>query len=196
MHAVKEFDPYKDVKLISYAVWWIRGYIQEFLMRQYSMVRIGTTQNQRKLFYQLRKQQDELERMGFEAGIKQLSGRLNIPEKEIINMSQRLGGRDVSLSYSINEDGSSTLLDVQTDETAEGADTMLGQLEELSSLHENLDAIRPELNEKEIYVLDNRLLADPPKTLQEIGNKWGVTREAVRQLEARLIKKIRQQMLD
>ena len=131
MHAVKEFNPYKGTRLITYAVWWIRGYIQEYLMRQYSMVRIGTTATQKKLFYQLQREKEKLERMGLEAGIKQLSGKLGVSEEDVQNMQQRLSGRDVSLDQPISEDGSGRLIDFQT-ETAPGAlDDELGIREQL-----------------------------------------------------------------
>ena len=197
MHAVKEFNPYKDVRLITYAVWWIRGYIQEFLMRQYSMVRIGTTQNQRKLFYQLQKQKDLLERMGQEAGIKQLSGKLGISEKEVMDMSQRMSGRDVSLDQPLGDDGGSgTLIDLQPGQYEAAPDDELGHNQELTLLTENIDELRPDLNERESFLLDNRLLSEEPMTLQDIGNKYGITREAVRQMEARLIKKIKERIAD
>ena len=190
MHAVKEFNPYKGVRLITYAVWWIRGYIQEYLMRQYSLVRIGTTQAQRKLFYQLQKEHRKLASMGFEPNVAQISGRLGIPEKEVSAMQVRLSGRDISLDQPF-DDESKSLLDFQEDTSLESIDDQLGHMEELARLKEKLEQIKDSLNEKEEYILMERLLADDPLTLQEIGNKYGITREAVRQLETRLIGKIR-----
>lgn len=200
MHAVKEFNPTKGVRLISYAVWWIRGYIQEYLMRQYSMVRIGTTQNQRKLFYQLQKHAAELERMGFREGVAQLSGRLGVSEGEVIDMSRRMMGRDVSLDQPLRTNdstSSSTLLDLQSGATGEdaGADEEIGRREELLLLEDRLADLRPQLSEKELILLDQRLLADDPLTLQEIGERYGTTREAVRQMEARLLQKIKNAMM-
>lgn len=196
MHGVREFNPYKGVRLITYAVWWIRGYIKEFLMKQYSLVRIGTTQNQRKLFYQLQKKRDELEKLGMESGIKQLSGSLEIPETEIIDMTNRMSGRDVSLDQPLGDNDSSTLIDLQSDQFQGLIDDDLGQLEEIELLKENIKKIRPSLSEKELYLLDHRLLADPPLTLQEVGDKYSVTREAIRQMESRLLKKIHKQMIE
>lgn len=194
MHAVKDFNPYKGVRLITYAVWWIRGYIQEYLMRQYSMVRIGTTANQRKLFYQLQKQKQELEKLGYRAGIAQLSGKLGIPEEEIETMHQRLTGRDVSLDAPVNaagSDGSSTLMDFQSEDFDDTLVEALGTAEEVELLRQKIEDIRPELNEREQELLDQRLLTDSPVTLQEIGEKHGVSREAVRQMEVRVMKKIK-----
>jgi len=195
MQAVKEFNPYKGVRLITYAVWWIRGQIQEHLMRHYSMVRIGTTATQRKLFYELQRQKDQLERMGFEAGIAQLSGRLGIPEDEVKAMGERVLRRDLSLNTPTNEDGNTTLIDLQADASEVMPDEAVGHAEELSILREQLDIIRPALNDRELFVLENRLLSDEPLTLQEIGDKYNMTREAARQLEGRVMDKIRKQMV-
>ncbi len=191
MHAVREYNPYKGVKLITYAVWWIRGYIQEYLMRQYSMVRIGTTQNQRKLFYRLQKEKNLLESMGRDTNYALLSSRLGVSEDEVETMTKRLSGRDVSLSQPLdNGDSTATLLDFE-ESLEPNAERLIGDAEELTVLKENLSLLRPRLNEKETYLLDERVLADDPLTLQEIGEHFGVTREAVRQLEVRLIGKIR-----
>ena len=191
MHAVREFNPYKDVRLITYAVWWIRGYIQEFLMRQYSMVRIGTTQTQRKLFYRLQKEKDRLDRMGEDpTNIPLLASSLGVDEEDVRQMSQRLSGRDVSLNQPLDSDSPTSLLDMEASNEPDVSER-LGHAEELEVLRENIEKIRGGLNEKELYILENRILADEPMTLQEIGEHYGVTREAVRQLEARLIGRIR-----
>ena len=191
MHAVREYNPYKGVKLITYAVWWIRGYIQEYLMRQYSMVRIGTTQNQRKLFYRLQKEKNLLESMGRDTNYALLSSRLGVSEDEVETMTKRLSGRDVSLSQPLdNGDSTATLLDFE-ESLEPNAERQIGDAEELNVLKDNLSILRPKLSKKETYLLDERILAEDPLTLQEIGEHYGVTREAVRQLEVRLIGKIR-----
>lgn len=196
MHAVREFNPYKGVRLITYAVWWIRGYIQEYLMRQYSMVRIGTTANQRKLFYQLQRQREELERMGANEAVAQISGRLGIAPEEVSAMQQRLSSRDVSLDKPLSDDQDTTLLAMQSSPDEEGVDERLGTLEEVRRLRQHLEELRPSLNEREQMILDERLLADEPLTLQEIGEKYKITREAVRQIEQRLMEKIRDQLIN
>lgn len=196
MHAVKEFNPYKGVRLITYAVWWIRGYIQEYLMRQYSMVRIGTTANQRKLFYQLQREREKLERMGLEHGIAQLSGRLGVSQEEVQEMHSRLSGRDVSLDAPVGEEGSSRLLDLQSEADPVRLDDLIGDKEQVQMLNEKLSELRPSLSEKEAFLLDSRLLSDEPLTLQEIGDKYGTTREAVRQMETRLLQKIKKAVTD
>jgi len=193
MHAVKEFNPYKGVRLITYAVWWIRGYIQEYLMRHHSIVRIGTTQNQRKLFYHLQREKNQLDQLGQEPSVKLLSSKLGIPEDDIRMMEERMSGRDVSLDAPVSEDGTTHRLDMEASGDI-AVDDDMAQREDLQILNKNIESLRPKLNQKEIYLLEQRLLADQPVTLQEIGEKWGVTREAVRQMESRLMKKIKDQM--
>ena len=190
MHAVKDFNPYKNVRLITYAVWWIRGYIQEYLMRQYSMVRIGTTQNQRKLFYRLQRERATLDSLGQEPNFALLSSRLGVPQDEVETMAKRLSGRDVSLSQPLDAGSTTTLLDLESNGDVR-VDDAIGHREELDVLRQNIDLIRGELTERETDILESRILSDEPQTLQEIGDKYGVTREAVRQLEARLIARIR-----
>lgn len=196
MHAVKEFNPYKGVRLISYAVWWIRGYIQEYMMRQYSMVRIGTTQSQRKLFYQLKKEREKLEQEGVIPTNEILSDRLGVAEKDIKLMTQRLSGRDVSLDQPIDSESDSRLMDFQTTEFEPGIDEQLGEMELLEKLLNNIEKVKPNLNERETYLLENRMLADQPLTLQEVGDHYGITREAVRQMETRLMNKIKDVFLE
>jgi RNA polymerase sigma-32 factor len=192
MHGVREFNPYKGVRLITYAVWWIRGYIQEYLMKQYSLVKIGTTQNQKKLFYQLQRQKAELDAMGKSPDIKMLSSRLGIPEDEVAMMAQRMSGRDVSLDRPVDDESGSSLMDFQKVDT-HSPDEDLAIKEELTHLTDAINELRPQLSEREKIILAERILADEPLTLQEIGEKYGITREAVRQMEARLMKKIKDQ---
>jgi RNA polymerase sigma-32 factor len=198
MHAVKEFNPYKGNRLITYAVWWIRGYIQEYLMRQFSMVRIGTTANQRKLFYQLQRQKQELEKMSSPENVAMLSHKLGIPEDEITEMAKRLSSRDVSLDKpSSSEDESATPLSalLRKEDGSLPLDERMALEEQLSLLMSAIDSLRKSLTEKELILLEERVLSDEPLTLQEIGDKYKITREAVRQTEARLMKKIKSAML-
>jgi RNA polymerase sigma-32 factor len=190
LHAVKEYNPYKGVRLISYAVWWIRGYIQEYLMKQYSLVKIGTTQTQKKLFYRLQKEKENLEQLTESGNLKDLSRELGIEEKNIKSMAERLSGRDLSLSVALDEDSGASFLDLQR---AEGLppDELISKKEELKLLREKVEQIKSQLNPKELLLLEERLLADEPATLQEIADRFGITREAVRQNEARLVTKIR-----
>ncbi|MFZ3230822.1 MAG: RNA polymerase factor sigma-32 [Pseudobdellovibrio sp.] len=198
MHAVKEYNPYKGARLITYAVWWIRGYIQEYLMRQFSMVRIGTTANQRKLFYQLQRQKQELEKMTSPENIAQLSHKLGIPEDEITEMAKRLSSRDVSLdkpTYSENDNSTPLSFLLKKEDGSLPLDEQLAFEEQITNLMKAVDSIRASLTEKETILLEERILSDEPLTLQEIGDKYKISREAVRQTEARLMKKIKSAML-
>lgn len=193
MHAVREFDPNKGTRLITYAVWWIRGYIQEYLMKQYSLVKIGTTHAQKKLFYQLQKEKEALDAMGFSPTLQLLSSRLGVSEQDVETMSQRMSGRDVSLDAPLDEDSGFSLKDLRAG-VSESPDEALSKDELLGHLKEKIEKIRPSLSTKEQIILDERLLSDDPLTLQEIGEKYSITREAVRQIEAKLIGKLRAQM--
>lgn len=198
MHAVKEFNPYKGNRLITYAVWWIRGYIQEYLMRQFSLVRIGTTANQRKLFYQLQRQKQELEKMSSPENVALLSHKLGIPEDEITEMAKRLSSRDVSLDKpSNNDDDTATPLStlLKKEDGSLPLDEQMALDEQLSILMSAVEGLKGSLSDKERILLEERVLSEEPLTLQEIGDKYGITREAVRQTEARLMKKIKEAML-
>ena len=190
MHAVKEFNPYKGVRLITYAVWWIRGYIQEYLMKQYSMVKIGTTSNQRKLFYKLEKEKQKLDREGLDPTVKLLSARLGVQEEDVKLMEQRMRGRDISLDTPLDSSGTTKLLDFENNRE-DLPDELVNHLQQVEKLRRGIQELRPRLNEREAYILEMRILSDEPEKLQEIGKKWGVTREAVRQMEARVIQKIK-----
>lgn len=200
MHAVKEYNPDKGARLITYAVWWIRGYIQEYLMRQFSMVRIGTTANQRKLFYQLQRQKNELEKMSSPENIAQLSHKLGIPKEEVEEMAKRVSGRDVSLDKTSDDDSGSGTLSLgsllKKEDGSLPLDEQLALAEELKHLKDAIESIKDTLTEKEKIILDERVLNDEPLTLQEIGEKYHITREAVRQNEARLINKIKTALAD
>lgn len=194
MQAVHEYNPYKGARLITYAVWWIKGYIQDYLMKQHSMVKIGTTHNQRKLYYNLKKEKAEIDRLGMEPTVKLLSDRLGVPEKDVRLMEKRLSGRDLSLDQPVGEDGDSTFLDFESTEDTDVSEQLV-EKEAVAHLHQVLDRLKEEISEKEMYILEHRLLNDEPKTLQEIGDEWEVTREAVRQMESRLMKKIKKEMI-
>ncbi|MDE0518881.1 MAG: sigma-70 family RNA polymerase sigma factor [Bdellovibrionales bacterium] len=197
LHAIKEFNPYKEVRLITYAVWWIRGYIQEYLLRQYSLVRIGTSAKQRKLFYLLRKQQEQLNQaLPYKSDTQQLLTHSGFKEKEVQDMRQRLDARDLSLDQPLSENSTSTLLDIQPQVEEESMEDNLSFFQEEEMMLKSIKNIRPQLNTKELFILDKRLLSNHPLTLQEIGKKFSVTREAIRQVESRLIKKIKDQMVD
>ena len=191
MHAVKAFDPHKGTRLITYAVWWIRGYIREYLMKNYSQIKIGTTTTQRKLFYKLKSEIQKLESQGIEGDVKLLSQKLGASPKEITDMKQRLTNKDISLDMPLNDDPTCRLVDLQTYDS-QNIDEKIAAKEESTIVRKNIDKLKNTLNEKEIYIIENRLLTDTPKTLQEIGNKFNITRERTRQIEKKLLGKIKE----
>jgi len=197
MHAVREFNPYKGVRLITYAVWWIRGYIQEYLMKNYSQVRIGTTQAQKKLFYHLNKEKAKLDALGYAPDVKLLSSRLGVTEDEVREMEKRMSGRDLSIDAPQgDEDGGRRWIENQADLSTVGADDSLADSEEKEIFYREIEKIVGQLNEKEKYLLQNRVLGDPPLTLQEVGDHFKITRERARQLEERLLEKIKEHFKD
>lgn len=191
LQAIKQFNPYKNVRLITYAVWWIRGYIQEYLMRQHSLVRIGTTAKQRKLFYLLRKQQEQLRQLPNLNNKKKFLTYTGFHKKELQTMQQRLNARDISLDQPVSLDNSSRLIDLQQNKDDLSQEEALNLFQEKTIIKQILIKLRATLNDKELFVLDNRLLSDSPLTLQKIGQKYSVTREYIRQIERQLIQKIK-----
>lgn len=194
MQAVKKYDPSRGVKLSSYAAWWIRAYILRYIMDNWKMVKIGTTEAQRKLFFKLRQEQQRLLSEGFEATPKLLAERLNVSEREVVEMDQRLGQDEVSLDAPLGDDSKSTRADRMLSSTAMPADERLGNEELKRLFREKLTEFAKALRGKELFIYENRLIADQPLTLQEIGDHYGFSRERVRQIEAALIDRIRQQL--
>jgi RNA polymerase sigma-32 factor len=192
MQAVKKYDPYRGVKLSSYAAWWIRAYMLRFILNNWRLVKLGTTQAQRKLFFNLSKEKARLSALGIEPTDAEIAKRLNVAESEVAEMDKRLSRSDASLDASVGEsDGRSVSrvelmpsLNSTPDQIAEGA-----ELSEM--LQGRLSEFREKLSGKDIIIFDKRVVADEPLTLQELGDEFGVSRERVRQLEARLTGKLR-----
>jgi RNA polymerase sigma-32 factor len=195
MQAVKKFDPYRGYKLSYYASFWIKAYIIKFIMDNWKLVKIGTTQAQRKLFFNLRKEKERLLSMGFEPGPKLLADRLDVKESEVIEMDQRLGSWEVSLDAPIKEDSDSDHQSFIPSEQI-GADEQLADFERKEILKEKLADFRTTLPDKEKFIFDNRLMAEEPLTLQEIGDIYGISRERVRQIQVRITKKIKTYLKD
>jgi RNA polymerase sigma-32 factor len=195
MLAVKKFEPSRGYRLISYAVWWVRAYIQNFIMKSWSQVKVGTTQAQRKLFFKLRGERARAERAlggGQTVSAAELAARLDVREHEVVEMSQRMGGRDMSLDQPVDPSGRQTHLDM----LAEPSDVLdpSEQVAESQAAHQLRqkiqDALR-HLNEKERFIATHRLMADEPKTLQAIGHHFSISRERARQIEGNVMRKIK-----
>jgi RNA polymerase sigma-32 factor len=190
MRAVQKFDPDKGIKFSYYASFWIKAYILKFIMDNWRLVKIGTTQAQRKLFYNLNKERQRLQAQGFDPDTSTLSKNLNVSEEQVLEMEQRLSSGDMSLDTTIADDSNTTRMDFLP-ALGPGVEETMAQGEISSKLQEHLETILPELNDKEVDILRYRLLSDQPLTLREIGEKYDITRERVRQLEARLLQKLR-----
>ncbi len=194
LRAVNKFDPDKGIKFSYYASFWIKAYILKFIMDNWRMVKIGTTQIQRKLFYNLNRERQRLIAQGFDPDSSMLSERLGVSEEQISEMDQRLASTDLSLNVQVGEEtGGATRMDFLP-AIGPGVEESLASTEIAVLVRSHLKTILPRLNEKEQYILNNRLLTDEPITLREIGERYNITRERVRQLEARLLEKIRQHL--
>ena len=192
MQAVKRFEPEKGFRLATYAMWWIRASIQEYILRSWSLVKMGTTASQKKLFFNLRKAKSKISAL--DEGdmrpdqVAQIATRLGVPEKEVIDMNRRLGG-DASLNSPLREEGEGEWQDWLVDNT-DSQEVKLVDREEsdarLSALHDALSV----LNERERRIFESRRLAEDPVTLEELSTEFGVSRERVRQIEVRAFEKV------
>ncbi len=190
--AVSKFDPEKGIKFSYYATFWIKAYILKFIMDNWRLVKIGTTQTQRKLFYNLNKERQHLISQGFDPDTAMLAEHLNVSEEQVSEMEQRLDASDMSLNTPMNMDNEqgATRMDYLP-ALAPGIEETLGDSEIAHLVRERLETLLPKLTDKETFILRHRLLTDDPITLREIGEEFQITRERVRQIEARLLQKVR-----
>ncbi len=197
MRAVKRFDPERGFRLATYAMWWIRASIQEYVLHSWSLVKIGTTAAQKKLFFNLRRLKGEMK--AFEEGdlnpeqVEEIAQKLAVSEKEVIEMNRRLASSDQSLNAPVTGDGDGEWQDWLVD-TAQDQETQLLESDEIQNRRELLEASMSVLNERERHILTERRLTDEPKTLEELSQEYGISRERVRQIEARAFEKLQKAM--
>lgn len=197
MQAVKKYDPYKGVKLSTYAAWWIRAYILRFILNNARLVKVGTTQAQRKLFFNLRKEKARLSAMGVDPTPETIAQRLDVPTEEVVQMDRRLASGDMSLDAPMNpsEGSSQSRLDLLPSKI-NGIDDVLADAELNKMLRDKLAEFGATLKGKEEQIFTQRMLTEEPRTLQELGDEFGVSRERVRQLEKRLHMKLKRYLAD
>jgi RNA polymerase sigma-32 factor len=191
MQAAKKFDPYKNVKFSYYASFWIKAYILKFIMDNWRLVKIGTTQGQRKLFFKLKKEKQKLIEQGFDPKPKLLSEKLGVSEKEIVEMDQRLDGWDVSLDAPLKDDSDTDRIEF-LGASNESAEDQVAKKETEMLLRLKIEEFRKKMTPRELEIFDLRIFSDDPVTLQEIGDRYGISRERVRQVEKNIIKKIKE----
>ncbi len=191
MHAVRHFDPERGVKLTTYSAWWIRAYILKFVMANWRLVKVGTSQAERRLFYNLKKQREKLERLGIDPGPRLLAEHLDVSEADVVQMQGRLQASDASLDAPVHEGEDGTRLDAIR-ATSEGPDRAVEQEEFQRLLRGKLETFGATLQGRDRTIFEERLLGEEPKTLAEIGQKYGVTRERARQIEKRLLERLRE----
>ena len=193
MQAVKRFDPERGFRLATYAMWWIRAAIQEYILHSWSLVKMGTTAAQKKLFFNLRKLKGQMQ--AIEEGdlhpeqVTHIATQLNVPEADVISMNRRLAAPDNSLNAPLRIDGDGEWQDWLVDDTMD-QETMLAEDEELGKRRALLVAAMKSLNERERHILEERRLKDNPTTLEELSQEYGISRERVRQIEVRAFEKL------
>ena len=194
MQAVSKYDPYRGVKLSSYAAWWIRAYILKFILNNHRLVKVGTTQAQRKLFFNLKKERDKLEAAGFSADAASIAKALDVREKDVVEMQKRLAAPDASFDAPLStgdEGGVRTRHDVMEGANSDRPDEAVEDSQFHGLLKEKLSIFADTLEGREERIFRQRWLTDEPKTLQELGDEFGVSRERARQLEKRLLGRVR-----
>ncbi|MGA9521654.1 MAG: sigma-70 family RNA polymerase sigma factor, partial [Myxococcaceae bacterium] len=194
----QKFDPDKGIRLISYAVWWIRAYIQNYILKSWSLVKLGTTQAQRKLFFSLARTRRELEKLsgstdGAIANVDEIAKRLHVKPSEVREMEQRMGGRDLSLDAPMGEDGGNSHVDFVVSE-AISQDDEVADKEEAGIVSNRVQLALRRLDPRERFIIEQRVMNERPMTLKELGEHFGFSRERARQLEIRAKEKLKMEL--
>jgi RNA polymerase sigma-32 factor len=190
LHAVKKYNPYKGTKFSTYSSFWIRAYILKHIMDSWSLVKIGTTQSQRKLFYRLNKEKQKLEALGIFPSPKLLASTLDVKEEEVEDMQKRLAYADVSMETPIHDEGDDTIMDMMKSD--ENVEEIVAEKEKDTIIVSRVKEFKKTLNEKELYIFEHRILSEEPFTLQEIGAHFSISRERARQIESKVMKKFKE----
>ena len=199
MQAVKKFEPDKGFRLATYAMWWIRASIQEYILRSWSLVKMGTTASQKKLFFNLRKAKSAIS--AFQEGdlhpdqVELIATKLGVEESEVVSMNRRLSGPDASLNAPMRVDGESEWQDWLEDTGAVSQETQVAESQERTQRMSLLEAAMTELTDRERHILTERRLKDDPTTLEDLASQYGVSRERVRQIEVRAFEKLQKAMI-
>ncbi|MBI4482697.1 MAG: RNA polymerase factor sigma-32 [Acidobacteria bacterium] len=195
MEAVKRFDPYRGTRFPTYATWWIKAYIIRFILENFRIVKVGTTNARRKVLFNLRKEKERLLAQGIDPTPQLVARNLEVDEKDVIAVEQSLEGRDISLDEPVTQESDLYYLDMMAS-TEELVDEKLARRELRQLFDAKLQEFTAGLTEKERVILQERLMADDPRTLQDIATQYGVTREAIRVTEKKLVARIKEHMKD